>query len=222
MSNDDLLSDEKESTTSGGGLPAVRNGTTTADKEFPNLSGLSDASPSVLLPSEILLSIMAKIRMTIVYVGWFYSSLFFLLVVMSIVLLGPGIVWFTDQSSSILINFARIAISLVALAAGVGCIAIACMHTKLKTSLVEAELMIDVLRDQAFLQIQNMHYNLEELTQKLAFPVEKSSPSPLDYIEVAKKIGPLIALFTSKERSLVTLGVEGLKFYQSLKKILNR
>jgi hypothetical protein len=61
---------------------------------------------------------MAKIRMTIVYVGWFYSSLFFLLVVMSVVLLGPGVVWFTDQSSSILINFARIAISLVALAAG--------------------------------------------------------------------------------------------------------
>lgn len=220
MSNDDLLSDEKESTKGGGGLPAVMPNI--AGQEFPNLSGLSDAAQSIILPSEILLSIMAKIRMTIVYVGWFYSSLFFLLVVMSIVLLGPGVVWFTNQSSSILINFARIAISLVALAAGVGCIAIACMHTKLKTSLVEAELMIDVLRDQAFLQIQNMHYNLEELTQKLAFPVEKSSPSPLDYIEVAKKIGPLIALFTSKERSLVTLGVEGLKFYQSLKKILNR
>lgn len=220
MSNDDLLSNEKDSTTSGGGLPAVMPNI--AGQEFPHLSGLSDAAQSIILPSEILLSIMAKIRMTIVYVGWFYSSLFFLLVVMSIVLLGPGIVWFTNQSSSILINFARIAISLVALAAGIGCIAIAFMHTKLKTSLVEAEIMIDVLRDQAFLQIQNLHYNLEDLTQKLAFPTEKSAPSPLDYLDVAKKIGPLIALFTSKERSLLTLGVEGLKFYQSLKKILNR
>jgi hypothetical protein len=29
-------------------------------------------------------------------------------------------------------------------------------------------------------------------------------------------------LLMAKERSIVTLGVEGLKFYQSLKKILNK
>lgn len=222
MHNDDLLTDENESrSASDRQLPATTGNT--ALKSNQNYEPTAPQSDEMaLLPGQVLISVMEKVRTTMLLVGWFYSALGFLLAVGAIILLAPGLFWLTDKSSPILINFAQVAISLVSIGLALGCVVIAFYHVRLKNQLVEAEGLIDNIRDRAFLQMQATRYNLEDLTEKLAFPKEKNSPTPFDYIDVAKKVGPLLALWNSKERSLVTLGVEGLKFYQSLKKILNK
>lgn len=210
MANDDLLSDEEEVVAN---LPVPIKSTGTA---------LSAPPTVVVLPSEILLLIMEKVRSTIMLVGIFYSFLIVFFVVTAIILLAPNFVWLADRNSPILMIAAQILISLLAIGTALACFAVLVKSRELKLSLVEAEGQIDDLRDQAFLQLQATRYNLEDLTEKLEFPKDKHNPSPLDYINVAKQLGPLLSLWNAKERSLVTLGVEGLKFYQALKKILNR
>ena len=215
MANEDLLEmDEKEPRKA---LPAVVK---QESKTGGDTTGNADIS--AILPSQVLMMIMEKVRTTIMLVGWFYSGLVFLLCAAAVILLAPEFIWLSDKSSPVLMNFARLAVSLVAIVVGLGSLVVLVKAGQLKGNLVEAEGLIDNIRDQAFLQIQATRYNLEDLTEMLEFPKEKQSPSPLDYIDVAKKLGPLLSLWNSKERSLVTLGVEGLKFYQSLKKILNR
>ncbi|MBX9938293.1 MAG: hypothetical protein K2Y32_03535 [Candidatus Obscuribacterales bacterium] len=178
------------------------------------------AAAAVVLPSQALLMVMDKVRTTIILVGFFYSALGFLLAALALILLAPSAYWMINKSSPILLWVAQLGISGIALVFAIGCLVIGLSHKKLQAQLTEAETLIDNLRDRAFLQIQATRYNLEDLTERLTFPKESHSPSPLDYIDVAKKIGPLLSLWNAKERSLVTLGVEGLKFIQALKKIL--
>jgi hypothetical protein len=178
------------------------------------------AAPAVVLPSQALLMVMDKVRTTILLVGFFYSALGFLLAALALILLAPNAYWMINKSSPILMWVAQLGISGIALVLALGCLVIGLNHKKLQAQLTEAETLIDTLRDRAFLQIQATRYNLEDLTEKLSVPKESHSPSPLDYLDVAKKIGPLLSLWNAKERSLVTLGVEGLKFIQALKKIL--
>lgn len=220
MANDDLLSDDEEVVNLPVPVSSINGGGTALSA--PALSKAAAPSPVAVMPSEILLLIMEKVRSTIMLVGWFYSGLVFLLCVAAVILLGPQFIWLADKNSPILMNMARIIVSLVAIGTSLGCFAVLLKSRELKLTLLEAEGQIDSLRDQAFLQLQATRYNLEDLTERLEFPKDKQSPSPLDYINVAKQLGPLLSLWNAKERSLVTLGVEGLKFYQALKKILNR
>lgn len=183
---------------------------------------LAATGDTVLLPSEILNEAMAKVRLTIALVGLFYTGLVILLVVASIALLAPDVIKFMDHNSPVVINSGRILISLIAIIFGVGAVAVGLAHRRIHDSMVVAEGQIDNIRDRALIQMQATRYNLDELTEKLSFPKDQHAAGPLEYLEVAKKVGPLLSLLMAKERSMVTLGVEGLKFYQSLKKILNR
>lgn len=186
----------------------------------PEIETTYQPAAALVLPSQALLMVMDKVRTTIILVGFFYSALAFLLAALAVILLAPGAYWMINKSSPILLWVAQLGISGIALVFALGCLVIGLNHKKLQAQLTEAENLIDSLRDRAFLQIQATRYNLEDLTERLSFPKETHSPSPLDYIDVAKKIGPLLSLWNAKERSLVTLGVEGLKFIQALKKIL--
>lgn len=177
---------------------------------------------AVLLPSEILNEATRKVRLTMALVSLFYTGVLILLVVASIVLLAPNLIKFLDHNSPIVINTGRILVSLIAIVFGAGAIAVALAHHRINESMAVAEGQIDTIRDHALIQMQATRYNLDELNEKLSFPKEQHAAGPLEYIELAKKIGPLFSLLMAKERSIVTLGVEGLKFYQSLKKILNK
>jgi hypothetical protein len=183
---------------------------------------IAASSGAVLLPSEILNEATRKVRLTMALVSLFYTGVLILLVVASIVLLAPNLIKFLDHNSPIVINTGRILVSLIAIVFGAGAIAVALAHRRINESMAVAEGQIDTIRDHALIQMQATRYNLDELNEKLSFPKEQHAAGPLEYIELAKKIGPLFSLLMAKERSIVTLGVEGLKFYQSLKKILNK
>lgn len=177
---------------------------------------------AVLLPSEILNEATRKVRLTMALVSLFYTGVLILLVVASIVLLAPNLIKFLDHNSPIVINTGRVLVSLIAIVFGAGAIAVALAHRRINESMAVAEGQIDTIRDHALIQMQATRYNIDELNEKLSFPKDQHAAGPLEYIELAKKIGPLFSLIMAKERSIVTLGVEGLKFYQSLKKILNK
>ncbi|HNA74917.1 MAG TPA: hypothetical protein PKW73_16320, partial [Candidatus Obscuribacter sp.] len=109
MHNDDLLTDENESrSASDRQLPATTGNT--ALKSGQNYESTAPQSDEMaLLPGQVLISVMEKVRTTMFLVGWFYSALGFLLAVGAIILLAPGLFWLTDKSSPILINFAQVA-----------------------------------------------------------------------------------------------------------------
>lgn len=196
-----------------------------AQKEREAAQARADAyRDAVLLPSEILAETMAKVRLTIFFVGIFYTGLVILLVVSAIVLLAPNVIQLIDHNSPIVMNTGRILISLIAIACGAVALLIGLSHRKVNESMALAEGQIDIIRDRALIQMQATRYNLDDLTERLRMPTvsNQQAAGPLEYIELIKKAGPLLNILLAKERSLVTLGMEGLKFYQSLKKVLGR
>jgi hypothetical protein len=175
-----------------------------------------------LLPGQILTDTISRLRFTIVIVSFFYSSLFFVIGIMAVCLVAPNILYWMDHNSPILLNTARIIVSLIAIALACACIVIGLKQRELTGQLAFAEVMIDNIRDLALIQMQATRYNLEELTERLKFPQEPSHASAFDYIELARKIGPVISLLMAKERSIMTIAVEGLKLFQVLKKVLHK
>jgi hypothetical protein len=165
---------------------------------------------------------ISRLRFTIVIVSFFYSSLFFVIGIMAVCLVAPNIFYWMDHNSPILLNTARIIVSLIAIALACACIVIGFKQRELTGQLAFAEVMIDNIRDLALIQMQATRYNLEELTERLKFPQEPSHPSAFDYIELAKRIGPVISLLMAKERSVMTIAMEGLKLFQVLKKVLHK
>ncbi|CAN5306755.1 hypothetical protein BH11CYA1_BH11CYA1_38710 [soil metagenome] len=217
--NDDL-----EATTNSANEPVqIQNiriepssGTSAADAQLAN------SQMQVISISEQLNAAIQLIRRVSMYAGYFYTGLVVLLSVLAIILLAPVAIGFLDQHSPILMMTARIMISLLAFALGVGAWIILLNHWQINDGMETAELMIDDIRDQALIQMQAARFNLEELTERLRFPQESQAAGPLEYIEMAKQIGPLLSLLMAKERSILTLGVEGLKFFQLVKKVLNK
>ena len=184
---------------------------------------------SQLANSQMQLSISAelaeaieKVRFVTLLVGYFYIGLVALLSVAAVILLAPLAIAFLDQHSPILMMAARIMISLVAFALGIGAWLILLNHWRINDGMETAEILIDSIRDQTLIQMQAARFNLEDLTERLRFPKEAQAVGPLEYIEMAKQIGPLLSLLMAKERSILTLGVEGLKFFQLVKKVLNK
>jgi hypothetical protein len=163
-----------------------------------------------------------KVRFVTILVGYFYIGLVALLSVLAVILLAPVAIAFLDQHSPILMMTARIMISLVAFTLGIGAWIILLNHWRINDGMETAEILIDRIRDQALIQMQAARFNLEDLTERLRFPKEAHAAGPLEYIEMAKQIGPLLSLLMAKERSILTLGVEGLKFFQLVKKVLNK
>jgi len=176
----------------------------------------------VLLPGQILTEAIARLRFTIVLVSFFYSGLFFVFGILAICLVAPNILYFLDRSSPILLDTAKIMISLVALTLALGAIAVTIKHNELTSRLALAEVLIDHIQDVALIQLQSTRYTLEELTERLKFPKEPQHASAFDYLELAKKIGPVISLLMARERSVITIAVEGLKLFQALKKVFNK
>ncbi|MBS1997996.1 MAG: hypothetical protein JSS86_16850 [Cyanobacteria bacterium SZAS LIN-2] len=175
-----------------------------------------------LLPGQLLTDTIARLRFTIVLVSFFYSGLIFVVAILAVCLIAPNLLFWLDTNSPILINTARIIISLIAIGLAVACLVIAFKHRELTAKLATAEVMIDQIRDVALIQMQATRYNLEELSERLKFPKEASHPSPLDYIDLARRLGPVVQLLLAKERSVMTMAVEGLKLFQALKKVMNK
>ncbi len=175
-----------------------------------------------IAPGELLTNAIQRVRMVIGFVGLFYTILVAVTVVLAIVLLLPDLFWAMDRSSPILMNTARIFIALVAFAAGLCALAVGLIHVRINESMQADEIMIDDIRDQILIQLQAAKYNLEELTERFKLPKEAPAAGALEYMEIAKRIGPLVSLLLNKERSILTLGVEGLKFFQLVKKVLNK
>ncbi len=175
-----------------------------------------------IAPGELLTDAIKRVRMVIVFVGMFYTTLVVVTVVLAIVLLAPDVFWAMDRNSPILMNAARIMIALVAFAVGASALAIGWLHVRINETMQADEILIDDIRDQILIQLQAAKYHLEDLTERFKIPKEAPAAGPLEYMEIAKRIGPLVSLLLNKERSILTLGVEGLKFFQLVKKVLNK
>jgi hypothetical protein len=182
---------------------------------------LANSQVQVSISAELAEGI-EKVRFVTLLVGYFYIGLVALLSVVAVILLAPVAIAFLDQHSPILMMAARIMISLVAFALGIGAWIILLNHWRINDGMETAEILIDSIRDQTLIQMQAARFNLEDLTERLRFPKEAQAAGPLEYIEMAKQIGPLLSLLMAKERSILTLGVEGLKFFQLVKKVLNK
>ncbi|MBP6747550.1 hypothetical protein KA344_20140 [bacterium] len=185
-------------------------------------SQLANSQMQAVSITAELAEAIEKVRFVTLLVGYFYTGLVVLLSVVAIILLAPVAIAFLDQHSPILMMAARIMISLVAFALGVGAWIILLNHWRINDGMETAEILIDSIRDQTLIQMQAARFNLEDLTERLRFPKEAQAAGPLEYIEMAKQIGPLLSLLMAKERSILTLGVEGLKFFQLVKKVLNK
>ncbi len=183
---------------------------------------LANSQMQALSISAELAEAIEKVRFVTILVGYFYTGLVVLLSVVAVILLAPVAIAFLDQHSPILMMAARIMISLVAFALGIGAWIILLNHWRINDGMETAEILIDGIRDQTLIQMQAARFNLEDLTERLRFPKEAHAAGPLEYIEMAKQIGPLLSLLMAKERSILTLGVEGLKFFQLVKKVLNK
>lgn len=183
---------------------------------------LTNSQMQAVSISAELADAIDKVRLVTMLVGYFYVGLVALLSVVSIILLAPVAISFLDQHSPILMSTARVLISLLAFALGIGAWLILLYHWRINDGMETAEILIDGIRDQTLIQMQAARYNLEELTERLRFPKEAQAAGPLEYIEMARQIGPLLSLLMAKERSILTLGVEGLKFFQLVKKVLNK
>ncbi|MDP3508122.1 MAG: hypothetical protein Q8T09_09045 [Candidatus Melainabacteria bacterium] len=182
---------------------------------------LANSQVQVSISAELAEAI-EKVRFVTLLVGYFYIGLVALLSVVAVILLAPVAIAFLDQHSPILMMAARIMISLVAFALGIGAWIILLNHWRINDGMETAEILIDSIRDQTLIQMQAARFNLEDLTERLRFPKDAQAAGPLEYIEMAKQIGPLLSLLMAKERSILTLGVEGLKFFQLVKKVLNK
>ncbi|MFA7338331.1 MAG: hypothetical protein WC028_16205 [Candidatus Obscuribacterales bacterium] len=185
-------------------------------------SQLANSQLQAVSISAELAEAIEKVRFVTLLVGYFYIGLVALLSVVAVILLAPVAIAFLDQHSPILMMAARIMISLLAFALGVGAWIILLNHWRINDGMETAEILIDSIRDQTLIQMQAARFNLEDLTERLRFPKEAQAAGPLEYIEMAKQIGPLLSLLMAKERSILTLGVEGLKFFQLVKKVLNK
>jgi hypothetical protein len=174
------------------------------------------------LPGQILTDTIGRLRFTIVLVSFFYSGLLFVVGIVAVCLITPGILFWMDRTSPILLDTARIIISLIAMALSCVCIFIVLKQRDLTAKLATAEVMIDNIRDLTLIQMQATRYNLEDLTERLKFPKEQGHPTAFDFIDLAKKIGPVVSLLMARERSVVTIAVEGLKLFQALKKVLHK
>ncbi len=174
-----------------------------------------------VLPGQILTETIARLRFTIVLVSMFYSGLCFVVGIVAVCLIAPNLLFMMDQTSPILLHSARVIIALVSFVLGCACIAVIFKQRELTYKLALAEVMIDNIRDLALIQMQATRYTLEELTERLKFH-EHHDPSPFDYIDLAKRIGPVISLLLAKERSVMTIAVEGIKLFQVLKKVLHK
>lgn len=179
---------------------------------------------SGIAPSELLSEISYQVRKVIGLVGLFYTALVILVSVLAVSLLAPDVFYFIDRHSPLLMDIARVLVSLVAIAAGVAALSVWLVHGRIRDDLELAEMRLDGIRDQTLIQLQAARFNLEELTERLKSPKESGGApvSPLDYIELARQIGPLLSLLVAREKSILTLGVEGLKFFQTVKKVLNK
>lgn len=185
-------------------------------------SQLANSQLQAVSISAELAEAIEKVRFVTLLVGYFYIGLVALLSVVAVILLAPVAIAFLDQHSPILMMAARIMISLLAFALGVGAWIILLNHWRINDGMETAEILIDSIRDQTLIQMQAARFNLEDLTERLRFPKEAQAAGPLEYIEMAKQIGPLLSLLMAKERSILTLGVEGLKFFQLVTKVLNK
>jgi hypothetical protein len=174
-----------------------------------------------LLPGQILTDTIARLRFTIVLVSFFYSGLCFIVGILAVCLIAPNLLYMMDQTSPILLHTARVMIALVSFALGAACLLIIFKQRELTGKLALAEVMIDDIRDMALIQMQATRYTLEDLTDRLKFN-DHHQASPFDYIELAKRIGPVVSLLLAKERSVVTIAMEGLKLFQVVKKVLNK
>jgi len=177
-----------------------------------------------LLPGQILTDTIARLRFIIVLVSFFYSGLIFITAILAVCLITPNILFWLDTNSPILINTARIIISLLALALSFACIGVIFKERELTEKLAVAEVMIDQIRDVALIQMQATRYNMEELSERLKFPKDPHGhqPSPFDYIDLARRLGPVLQLLLAKERSVMTIAVEGVKLFSALKKVLHK
>jgi len=177
-----------------------------------------------ILPGQILTDTIARLRFIIVIVSFFYSGLIFITAILAICLIAPNLLYWLDNNSPILINTARIIISLVALGMSLACIAVIFKQQDLTEKLAVAEVMIDQIRDLALIQMQATRYNMEDLAERLKFPKEHDGhgPSPFDYIDLARRLGPVLQLLLAKERSVMTIAVEGVKLFSALKKVLHK
>jgi hypothetical protein len=174
-----------------------------------------------VLPGQILTDTIARLRFTIVLVSMFYSGLCFIVGILAVCLLAPNVLYLMDRTSPILLHTARILIALVSFGLGAACLVIIFKQRELTSKLALAEVMIDNIRDMALIQMQATRYSLEDLTERLKFN-DHHHASPFDYIDLAKRIGPVISLLMAKERSVVTIAMEGLKLFQVIKKVLNK
>ncbi len=232
MQDNDDLESSQSSTASQTAAPDRSNnstGSSTSDTAYgANRSAQSDFDPNSPLsrlgvaPGELLTDAIQRVRMVSGFVALFYTILVVVTVVLAIVLLMPDLFWALDRNSPILMNTARIFIALVAFAAGLGALAVGLIHVRINETMQADEILIDDIRDQILIQLQAAKYNLEELTERFKLPKEAPAAGALEYMEIAKRIGPLVSLLLNKERSILTLGVEGLKFFQLVKKVLNK
>ena len=170
------------------------------------------------MPGQILTETISRLRFTIVLVSLFYSGLIFITGILAVCLIAPNLLYWIDRNNPILLHTARILISLIALGLALACVVIGIKQRELTGKLALAEEKIDYIRDMALIQMQATRFTLEDLTARLKFPKEKGQPSPFDYIELARKVGPVIQLLLAKERSVVTLAVEGLKLFPGAEK----
>jgi hypothetical protein len=179
-----------------------------------------------LLPGQILTDTMERLAFTIKLVGLFYSALFFVLVVLAIGLLLPDLIFVINQKTPLLMILAKLAISLLSIGMGLACVGLFLQERGLTSKLALAEVMIDTLRDKTMVNMRATRYNLEDLTERLKYPKEEEEGaehrSPLDYIELARKVGPVISLLMAKEKSVITIAVEGVKLLNALKKVLKK
>ena len=178
-----------------------------------------------VLPGQVLTDTMERLAFTIKLVGLFYSALFFVLVILAIALLLPDLIFVINQKTPLLMILAKLAISLLSIGLGLACVLIFMQERGLTSKLALAEVMIDTLRDKTMINMRATRYNLEDLTERLKYPKEEEEGehrSPLAYIELARKIGPVVSLLMAKEKSVVTIAVEGVKLLNALKKVLKK
>jgi hypothetical protein len=175
-----------------------------------------------LLPGKILTDTIARLRFTIMMVGYFYTVLIYIVSILAVCLLAPHVFMMLDNASPIYLYVARVIISLISIGLALGCIFFVFKQRELTDKLALAEVMIDNIRDFALIQMQATRYNLADLSERLKFPQEQGHPSAFDYIALAKKIGPVISLLLARERSVVTIAVEGVKLFQLLRKVLHK
>jgi hypothetical protein len=216
MDNDDLLEnqDDAKRDLEKAAFNAAQMRTIEAEKQTPPIP------PDVIMPSSILPLAMQKIRLVIGLTGLFYTALTAICLIGAVAILAPDLIYMLDRSSPILMVIAQIAIALLAFATGIGALAVIYYQPRITNILVQAEAEIDDTRDIALIQLQSTRFTIEELTTKLKHPSVTVDLNPMDYLQAAKSLAPLLSLINAKERNLMELGKAGYKAFRAIKRIM--